>query len=110
MEKKLTQEISDMQKGRETSEERTELMLKLSNQESKVKDLDTQLARFSEFDPEEMQKLQENTLKAREAANRWVDNIFNCQSWAQKTFSMLKKDFDAQFGIPSDLDYIEKVN
>ena len=75
--------------------------------EEDVKEVDKQLERFAEFDPEEMQQLKEQTTKLKECANRWVDNVFNCQSWAQKTFSMEKKAFNAQFEIPDELDYIE---
>lgn len=72
-----------------------------------MEEIELELARFAEFDPDEMKKLEQNIDRAREAANRWVDNIFNCQSWAAKTFSMDKKDFEAQFGIPTELDYLE---
>lgn len=69
--------------------------------------MNDELARFAEFDPEEMQKLEDNIKKVRECTNRWVDNIFNCQSWASKKYYMEKRDFDRQFGVPAELDYIE---
>lgn len=104
----LKKEIEQLEKGREETEERADTLKQLSDLEANVSKIDQELARFAEFDPEEMDKLKKNTIVARGAANRWVDNIFNCQSWAQKTFCMVKKDFDSQFGIPEELDYIEE--
>lgn len=75
--------------------------------QKQVSKIDEELAKFAEFDPEEMDKVKQNTVIAKEAANRWIDNVFNVQSWANKTFMMEKKDFATQFGIPEDLDYFE---
>lgn len=75
--------------------------------QKQVSKIDEELAKFAEFDPEEMDKVKQNTVIAKEAANRWIDNVFNVQSWANKTFMMEKKDFATQFGISEDLDYFE---
>jgi len=44
---------------------------------------------------------------AFEAANRWTDNVFCIRSWCQKRFSVEAKDFDKQFGISEDFDYLQ---
>lgn len=106
-EQQLQQQLEEASIGREESEERTRLLEEIACKENKIIEIDVELSRFAEFDPEEMMKLEANVSKAREAANRWVDNIFNCQSWAARTFNMEKKDFDTQFGIPTELDYLE---
>lgn len=106
-EQKLQQQLDQAQMGREDSDERSNLIAEIARKEAKLEEIELELARFIEFDPDEMQKLEQNIKKAHESANRWVDNIFNCQSWASKTFNMDKKDFDAQFGIPTELDYLE---
>lgn len=106
-EQRLREELQQEKVGRETTDERTNLIQEISKKEERLRKIDEELARFAEFDPEEMKKLQYNIKKVRESANRWVDNIFNCESWASKKFSMERKDFGRQFGIPADLDYIE---
>lgn len=106
-EQQLKQQLEDARFGREESEERTRLLEEIACMENKLVQVDVELSRFAEFDPEEMMKLEANVVKARESANRWVDNIFNCQSWVSRTFNMEKRDFDAQFGIPTELDYLE---
>lgn len=50
----------------------------------------------------------EAALKAmKESGNRWTDNIFTVQTYCSNQFSIPTADFNAQFGIPEDLDYIE---
>ena len=106
-EAKLEEQIQELEKGREETEERADALKALSELEHRHTEAGKKLARFAEFDPEEMEKLKKNTSLARQAANRWVDNIFNCQSWAQNKFCMEKKVFSKQFGIPEELDYLE---
>lgn len=44
---------------------------------------------------------------AKEAGNRWTDNIFSVKSWCKKKFFIEDNVIDKQFGIPEDLDYLE---
>lgn len=107
-EEELTKTIEELEKGREETEERMQILARVEQQEARLKEVDTELARFAEFDPEEIEKMSADTVKIREAVNRWIDNIFNCQSWASNKFGMEKKQLAAQFDIPEDLDYIEE--
>lgn len=107
IDKRLQEEIVLSEIGREESDEREQVLKQMHELEDKIKEVDVELSRFAEFDPEEIEKVKEKTKTCMESANRWIDNIFNLQSWANKTFSMEKKDFAAQFEIPEDLDYVE---
>lgn len=104
----LTDDIQQLECGREDTQERRHLFERISQLQEKDKQLDQQLDRFTEFDPQQMQRLKERTRIARESTNRWVDNIFNCQSWAVNKFHMDKREFGKQFGIPEELDYLEQ--
>lgn len=106
-ERALDKELDELRKGREESEERTEMLQKVEALEAQVKKLDTELARFAEFDPEEIERTKAQTVKIKQAVNRWVDNVFNVQSWIVRTFGMDKREFNTQFEIPEELDYVE---
>lgn len=106
-EARLQGEIQELEKGREDSEERSLQMQRMEDMERELGTLNEELARFAEFDIDEMSKLKDHTGSIKLAVNRWVDNIFNLQSWANRNFGMEKKDFDSQFGIPDELDYPE---
>lgn len=43
---------------------------------------------------------------AKDAANRWTDNVFSLKSWIKKKFPVDENQINKQFGIPEDLDYI----
>lgn len=106
-ERVLDEELAELRQGREESEERTEALQKIETLEAQVKKLDTELARFAEFDPEEIERTKAQTDKLKQGVNRWVDNVFNVQSWIVRTFGMDKREFSTQFDIPEDLDYVE---
>lgn len=99
--------MEELESGREDCEERDQFMSKLSEYETQIQDLDKQLSRFTDFDPDAVEKMKQQTKTACECANRWTDNVFTCQSWAVSKFGMDKRDFCRQFEIPEDLDYID---
>eukprot|EP00171_Calliarthron_tuberculosum_P008255 IDg8255t1 len=103
----LQEVLVDLEEGREESEERTNFLKKLTELQEKDAELDKNLARFAVFDPTSIAKMKEQSAKAKECANRWTDNIFNCQTWAKTKFSMDRRDFGKQFEIPDELDYLE---
>lgn len=103
----LKKSVADLEVGREESDDRTQLLEKLESLKGKVSTIDSGLARFSDFDPQSITKMKDSTVTVKESANRWTDNIFNCQSWATAKFNMERKAFSRQFEIPDDLDYLE---
>jgi hypothetical protein len=36
-----------------------------------------------------------------------TDNIFNMRTWASQKLNVQRSDFDKNFGIPGDFDYLE---
>ena len=45
---------------------------------------------------------------AKEAVNRWTDNIYSIQSWVGKKYPTVNiNDLNQQFGVPDDMDYME---
>lgn len=106
-EETLKRTVEELGHGREPSQERDQALAKIAETAARLETVDKELARFAEFDPEELDKLSQQTAVVREAANRWTDNIFNCQSWVCSKFGLEKNDFGRQFEIPEDLDYLE---
>lgn len=88
------------------SNDRTVDLQRLVQLEERVKQQQTDLAKYAESDPEVYAELvrQEATLKA--SINTWVDNIFILQKYCSDRFNVARTDFFEQFGIPEDLDYV----
>ncbi|XP_033114051.1 meiotic nuclear division protein 1 homolog [Anneissia japonica] len=99
--------IQEAVKGKEDSDERTDVLKELQEKEKRLAEVSAELERFRDCDPEVMDNMKKESKTALEAANRWTDNIFSIQSWCRKKFSIETKKLNKQFGIPEDFDYIE---
>nr|KAG5698417.1 hypothetical protein BaRGS_006612 [Batillaria attramentaria] len=88
-------------------DERSTVMSDLQNQRNRKQQLEAELAKYRESDPEVLEKQKRETDMALEAANRWTDNVFSIKSWVQKKFCCEESVIDKQFDIPSDFDYLE---
>lgn len=62
--------------------------------------------KYREMDPDLFDARKEQLRLTTQAINVWTDNIYTLQSYCSSKFNVLKTDFDVQFGIPDDLDYI----
>jgi hypothetical protein len=103
----LKASVIQMQAGREESVEHTELIAAIELKSTRSAALSAELNRFASFDPEYLETIKTSMGPVREAANRWTDNIFCCQSWVSEKFSIDRGTFFQQFDIPEDIDYIE---
>ena len=69
--------------------------------------MEQELEKLKECDPEVLESKRKETTMAREAANRWTDNVFTIKSWCTRKFGVEEKMIDKNFGIPEDFDYID---
>ena len=82
-------------------------MKELAEKETLNRELEKELEKYRECDPEVLENLKKETLTAKEAANRWTDNVFSIKSWCVKKFGIEEKKIDKNFEIPEDFDYID---
>lgn len=104
---KLTNEITELEPGREDSEERNQLDNEISEISRKLEDVRTEAGKYEKLNPQGLKAMKEDTKVALEAANRWTDNIFQLRSYITKQFNVDRKDFDEHFNIPEEFDYVE---
>ncbi|KAJ1984482.1 Meiotic nuclear division protein 1 [Dimargaris verticillata] len=90
--------------GREDTDERAELLQQLSEIESKHTANKQELDKFRECDPVLLKAKERAANEAKDAANRWTDNIFIIQSYCVNKFGVETADFNKQFGITDDFD------
>jgi len=110
MEKKklrLVESVEKAQVGKEDTDEREEIMEELTKKRAEKEAILKELEKYRECDPEVLEKIKEETVEAKDAANRWTDNIFSTKSWVKNKFCFEESMIDKQFGIPSDFDYVE---
>ncbi|KAJ1921661.1 Meiotic nuclear division protein 1 [Mycoemilia scoparia] len=103
----LQKKIEKATEGREETDERKELLEELGKLEAQLTADSAELEKFRECDPVMLRQKQADTNTAKEAANRWTENIFNLQSWVSNKFGVSTADFNKNFGIPEDLDTVD---
>ncbi|EAY18678.1 Mnd1 family protein [Trichomonas vaginalis G3] len=103
----LQKEIQELEPGREPCEERTKLDSEISTFSQQLSEIQKECSKYEQFDPAQIKKTQEQIQLAKDAANRWTDNIFVLKSWATKTYNIEGKAFNDSFQIPEDFDYVE---
>lgn len=105
---KLNLEIIEKEKvGKEITDERRALLNKLKTLDEEKSHLESELKKYEDSNPVEYERIKKSIEAAKEAGNRWTENIFSVKSWCKKKFFLEDSVIDKQFGIPEDLDYIE---
>ncbi|KAF9961053.1 hypothetical protein BGZ70_008379 [Mortierella alpina] len=83
---------------------RRELMAQLVEAEALDADLQKELKQYSDSDPTLLEAQKKYSQVAKDAVNRWTENIFTFQSYCVGNFNIDRHEFNANFGIPDDLD------
>ena len=105
--KVVQDKIKEAKKGREETKEREEALKKLIDMKARKEELEKEIQKYKDCDPEILKKLQDEIKMAKDGANRWTDNIFALHSWISKKFPSISiADLNKQFQIPEDLDYV----
>ncbi|NXG86311.1 MND1 protein, partial [Stercorarius parasiticus] len=103
----LQKSIEKAKIGREDTAERAALMEELAALRQKKVQLKAEIDKYRECDPDVIEEMRQTNKVAKEAANRWTDNIFSIKSWAKRKFGFEESRIDKSFGIPEDFDYID---
>ncbi|KAK2541661.1 Mnd1 [Columba guinea] len=103
----LQKSIEKSKIGRENTAERAALIEELAALRQKKEQLKAEIEKYRECDPDVVEEMRQTNKVAKEAANRWTDNIFSIKSWAKRKFGFEESRIDKSFGIPEDLDYID---
>ncbi|XP_065401694.1 meiotic nuclear division protein 1 homolog isoform X1 [Macaca fascicularis] len=103
----LQKSIEKAKIGRCETEERTRLAKELSSLRDQREQLKAEVEKYKDCDPQVVEEIRQANKVAKEAANRWTDNIFAIKSWAKRKFGFEENKIDKTFGIPEDFDYID---
>ncbi|KAJ3040701.1 Meiotic nuclear division protein 1 [Rhizophlyctis rosea] len=87
-------------------DERADMLERLHDAEALRKSYLKELEQFRDCDPAVLEAKELATTLAKDAANRWTDNIFALQSYCSRNFNITSQQFSEQFGIPEDFDSI----
>ncbi|CAL8330819.1 unnamed protein product [Lota lota] len=106
--KALVQQAVDKAKvGRQETNERESLLKEIKVLKEEKAQLQAELEKYRECDPEVIEEIRKSNNTAKQAVDRWTDNIFSIKSWAKRKFSFDDSRIDKAFGIPEDFDYMD---
>uniref|UniRef100_A0A8C3G6Z2 Meiotic nuclear division protein 1 homolog n=1 Tax=Cyclopterus lumpus TaxID=8103 RepID=A0A8C3G6Z2_CYCLU len=91
----------------DTINERSSLLKELEALREERTQLQAELNKYRECDPEVIEDMRKSNVVAKEAVSRWTDNVFAIKSWTKKKFSFDDSRIDKAFGIPEDFDYMD---
>ncbi|XP_067876237.1 meiotic nuclear division protein 1 homolog [Heterodontus francisci] len=103
----LQQSIEKAKVGRQNTDSRAAMLKELEGLRLQRNQLKAELEKYQECDPEVIEEIRQLNKIAKDAANRWTDNVFAIKSWANKKFGFERNQIDKTFGIPEDFDYID---
>ncbi|XP_048457642.1 meiotic nuclear division protein 1 homolog [Rhincodon typus] len=103
----LQQSIEKAKVGRQNTDKRANMLKELEELRQQRNQLKAELEKYKECDPEVIEGIRQANKVAKDAANRWTDNVFAIKSWANKKFGFERNKIDKAFGIPEDFDYID---
>eukprot|EP00808_Paulinella_micropora_P001416 g26771.t1 len=106
-ETELTEKKQKLMQGREPSEKRASTLSQLAASQAQLQELDAQLAKFADSDPEKVQQLEKAIQICKDAANRWTDNIYlHLGKAKERNYEMNDAQFFEHFSLPKDLECI----
>ncbi|MGH0145552.1 UNVERIFIED_CONTAM: hypothetical protein FKN15_022859 [Acipenser sinensis] len=103
----LQQGIEKAKVGRQDTEDRAALLKELQVLREQRNQLRAEVDKYRECDPEVVEEIRQSNKIAKDAVNRWTDNVFAIRGWAKRKFGFEESRIDKTFGIPEDFDYID---
>ncbi|XP_068617768.1 meiotic nuclear division protein 1 homolog [Battus philenor] len=104
---KVEESIATESIGREPNEEREGALAALEKLTRTEENLQKELQKYRDSDPEYIAQLKTETQDLKSAINRWTENIFTLKSYIHNTFQITNDEIEQKFNIPQDLDYID---
>ncbi|KAK3814271.1 MAG: GAJ protein [Benniella sp.] len=90
--------------GREDNDRRQELMAQLLEAQALDKKLEQERKQYSDSDPTLLEAQKRYSMVAKDAANRWTENIFVFQSYCVNKFNVDRQEFNRNFNIDDEMD------
>ncbi|OQS53394.1 hypothetical protein EHP00_2607 [Ecytonucleospora hepatopenaei] len=105
--KKIKDEITEMKNKRQDTEERRALVKEYTRLKTKKAELEKIKNLAGKYSKEQFEELKNVVKQYKNDINRFTDDIYTLQSHVCNKLNIDKNDFNKNFQIPEDLDYVE---
>ena len=99
-------ELEELQSSRQDPN-RPQLIEQYELLKASLLEMEEQLAEYKDFNPEILQFKKDAIIVAKEAANRWTDNVFTMQGHLTRQHALTVAEFNQMFDITDKFDNIE---
>eukprot|EP01138_Halocafeteria_seosinensis_P010500 gb/GECG01010720.1/.p1 GENE.gb/GECG01010720.1/~~gb/GECG01010720.1/.p1 ORF type:complete len:206 (+),score=48.34 gb/GECG01010720.1/:1-618(+) len=103
----LKKQVEEQRVGKEESEERSKLLKEYEELVAKEKELTQKIDVMKDNDPDVLNDLRNKVDQARQAANRWTDNVWQFKTYLTHKMAVAPDQVDQAMGLPDDFDYVE---
>lgn len=93
----LQQKLQNSTAGREDSADRVTKLSDVAKHEKELHDIQNQLDQYAENDPDKIKSMKEAAGIAKDAANRWQDNIEALHDWCKRRFDGMGEQLEGFF-------------
>ncbi|SAM03400.1 hypothetical protein [Absidia glauca] len=100
----LDKALETEQHGREPSDDRDALLTELQQALDLQKKLKDDLQQYKESGSVNFELKEKAVAVAKDAVNRWTENVWGLQSYCINKFGMERQQFDQSFNIADDFD------
>lgn len=104
---KKRKQAEKLQAMRQEGSESTVLLDEYTRLKSRVDEIEEENKRNAECSVEEYNRLKKEGENMKKRTNQLTDAIFNLQSYVCSKHGISKREFNKNFGVDDDLDYIE---
>ena len=104
---RMERQLQEASSSRQETSERSELLQTLAQLEAAKAKASAKLEMHRANDPKLLAAKRQAAKGAKLGSNRWTDNIFTIQSYCSNNYCIPKSQFNEQFSIPEDFDYVE---
>eukprot|EP00747_Dinoflagellata_sp_TGD_P167404 gnl/TRDRNA2_/TRDRNA2_191783_c0_seq1.p2 gnl/TRDRNA2_/TRDRNA2_191783_c0~~gnl/TRDRNA2_/TRDRNA2_191783_c0_seq1.p2 ORF type:complete len:210 (-),score=76.41 gnl/TRDRNA2_/TRDRNA2_191783_c0_seq1:42-671(-) len=109
--KKIQAELAELESNQKpiSDDEVVELKMRVNKERQERDALKAKVAAYERCGPAKVEEMRKQIVVAKEAANRWADNICSVRSQfvRERRGEVSTKQFNQSFGLPDDFDYLE---
>ncbi len=103
--KTLVNKIVNLEKSRETSEERTVLLEKYYSLKKQIEEIDRIRDLQEKFPVSVFESMNSEIVQAKNSINQLTDDIFTLQNYVSTKFNLDRKSFNENFNVDEEMDY-----
>lgn len=104
---KKKEQLSKIRVTKASTPERDELLAEYNKLKSKVTEIEANKKHNEECSVSEYKSFIKEIKETKEKINKLTDDIFTMQGYVSKKYGMDRKDFNKNFGIDDEMDYVQ---